>query len=47
MPFVSRKQAAYLWMANPRVAREFADKTKVPLSKLPLHVKKKKKVKNG
>jgi hypothetical protein len=41
MPFASRKQAAYLWMAKPDVAKEFASKTMVPLSSLPIRKKKK------
>ena len=42
MPFKSEAQRRYLWMKEPRVAKEFSDKTPKG-KKLPYHVKKKKK----
>lgn len=41
MPFKSKAQARYLFAKEPKVAKEFASKTK-SIKKLPEHVKKKK-----
>jgi hypothetical protein len=38
MPFRSEAQRRYLWMHEPKVAREFAKKTQKG-KKLPYHVK--------
>lgn len=38
MPFVSEAQRRYLWMKEPKVAKEFAAKTPKG-KKLPYHVK--------
>lgn len=39
MPFRSKAQARYLWAKHPKIAREFADKTK-NFKNLPNRVKK-------
>ncbi len=44
MPFVSKKQRAYLYSQKPEIAAEFQAHTPKN-AKLPLRVKKKKKVK--
>ena len=41
MPFKSKAQAGYLFVHDPKVAKEFAAKTK-SMMKLPEHVRKKK-----
>jgi hypothetical protein len=40
MPFVSKAQARYLYKFKPKIAKEFASKTK-NFKSLPMHVKKK------
>lgn len=41
MPFKSKAQVGYLFAHHPKLAKEFADKTK-NMAKLPEHVRKKK-----